>query len=109
MRYLIEHETKLAFREPVREHHCELRLAPQESAHQKVARMRLEIEPDAELHSYTDCFGNRRSASASGSPPLCAPNRGSGTTSCIEAPPRPISPRSPCASRGRPSTARADR
>jgi transglutaminase-like putative cysteine protease len=59
MRYLIEHETKLAFREPVRDHHCELRLAPQESPHQKVTRMRLEIEPDAELHSYTDCFGNR--------------------------------------------------
>jgi transglutaminase-like putative cysteine protease len=59
MRYLIEHETKLAFREPVREHHCELRLAPQESPHQKVTRMRLEIEPDAELHFYTDCFGNR--------------------------------------------------
>jgi transglutaminase-like putative cysteine protease len=57
--YLIEHETKLAFREPVREHHCELRLAPQESPQQKVTRMRLEVEPDAELHAYTDCFGNR--------------------------------------------------
>jgi transglutaminase-like putative cysteine protease len=59
MRYLIEHETKLSFRAPVRDHHCELRLAPQEGPHQKVTRLRLEIEPDAELHSYTDCFGNR--------------------------------------------------
>jgi transglutaminase-like putative cysteine protease len=59
MRYLIEHETRLAFREPVREHHCELRLAPQEGPHQDVKRMRLEVEPDAELRAYTDCFGNR--------------------------------------------------
>lgn len=59
MRYLIEHETVLAFREPVREHHCEVRLAPEESPTQSVRRMRLEIVPDAELHGYTDCFGNR--------------------------------------------------
>jgi transglutaminase-like putative cysteine protease len=59
MRYLIEHETVLAFREPVREHHCEVRLAPEESPTQSVRRMRLEITPDAELHGYTDCFGNR--------------------------------------------------
>jgi transglutaminase-like putative cysteine protease len=59
MRYLIEHETKLSFREPVREHHCEVRLAPQEGPHQNVTRMRLEVDPDAELHTYTDCYGNR--------------------------------------------------
>lgn len=58
MRYLIEHETKLVFRTPVREHHCELRLAPPETPTQSVTRLRFEVDPAAELHSYTDCFGN---------------------------------------------------
>jgi hypothetical protein len=28
MRYVIRHQTRLAFRTPVREHHCERRVAP---------------------------------------------------------------------------------
>jgi transglutaminase-like putative cysteine protease len=43
----------------VREHHCELRLAPREDPHQRLHLLELETEPAAELDEYLDCFGNR--------------------------------------------------
>lgn len=59
MRYLIDHELRLAFATPVREHHCEVRLAPSSSATQQVSVARLLIEPAAEVHGFCDYFGNR--------------------------------------------------
>jgi len=59
MRYLIEHETVLAYTEPVREHHSELRLAPRSDEHQTVLSCSITTEPPAELAGYTDYYGNR--------------------------------------------------
>ena len=59
MRYLIEHETTLAYPQTVREHHIELRLAPRSDSHQKVISCSIETEPGAELACYHDYFGNR--------------------------------------------------
>ncbi|MDD2897453.1 MAG: transglutaminase family protein [Desulfuromonadaceae bacterium] len=59
MRYLIEHETILEYPQMVREHHVELRLAPRADGHQKVLSCAMETEPDAEMASYFDYFGNR--------------------------------------------------
>jgi transglutaminase-like putative cysteine protease len=59
VRYCIEHETQLSFGSPVREHHCELRLTPHHNAAQQLERVEIDVEPRAELHSYSDYFGNR--------------------------------------------------
>ncbi len=59
MRFLIEHETHLKMVEPVQEHHCELRLSPQQDDFQKILSLDIEVKPNAELYSYLDCFGNR--------------------------------------------------
>jgi transglutaminase-like putative cysteine protease len=59
MRYLIEHETRLTFSEPVVEHQCEVRLAPLEHPHQRVHALRVDVEPAARLFSYIDAFGNQ--------------------------------------------------
>ncbi len=59
MRFLIEHETYLKIAEPVREHHCELRLSPQQDVFQKILKLDISVKPDSELSSYLDCFGNR--------------------------------------------------
>jgi transglutaminase-like putative cysteine protease len=59
MRYLIDHQLSLAFHYPVREHHCELRLAPAETAIQRVQAVRVATEPAAPVGSYVDYFGNR--------------------------------------------------
>ena len=58
MRLLIEHETRLEFPQPVREHQCELRLAPRDDGTQRRLSCAIEIEPGAELRSHLDCFGN---------------------------------------------------
>jgi len=58
VRLLIEHETRLAFPVPVREHQCELRLAPRDDDTQRRLSCRIEVEPPAELRSHSDCFGN---------------------------------------------------
>lgn len=59
MRYLIEHESRLRFPEPVREHHFELRLAPQGGEALRVLRCEIAVSPEAELREHTDSFGNR--------------------------------------------------
>jgi transglutaminase-like putative cysteine protease len=59
VRYLIRHETRRTFPAPVREHHCELRLAPIEDAQQRVHALRIGVEPAARLATYADAFGNR--------------------------------------------------
>jgi transglutaminase-like putative cysteine protease len=57
MLYVIEHETRLAFPKPVREHLCELRIAPRTNG-QKVLDLEVKTDPGAELVSYVDAFGN---------------------------------------------------
>lgn len=57
MRYLIEHRTRLEYASPVREHQCELRVAPRTNG-QTVLELELVAEPAAELRSYVDAFGN---------------------------------------------------
>ncbi|HIJ80775.1 MAG TPA: transglutaminase family protein [Desulfuromonadales bacterium] len=59
MRYIIEHETVLEYPAPIREHHVELRLTPREDQHQSLVSLRITTEPDAELRSHVDYFGNR--------------------------------------------------
>ena len=59
MRYVIDHATRLTFAQPVREHQCELRLAPSASAVQRVHAAAVEVEPAAMLDSYVDYFGNQ--------------------------------------------------
>jgi transglutaminase-like putative cysteine protease len=58
VRLSIQHETRLAFPVPVREHQCELRLAPRDDEAQRRLSCRIEVEPRAELRSHLDCFGN---------------------------------------------------
>ncbi len=58
MRYVIVHETALTFPTPVREHHCELRLAPRDDEYQSRLRAAITVEPEARLRPHTDCFGN---------------------------------------------------
>jgi transglutaminase-like putative cysteine protease len=58
VRYLIEHETQLSFPKSVREHQCELRLAPRESAVQKRLACSIQVEPDVALRTHVDSFGN---------------------------------------------------
>jgi transglutaminase-like putative cysteine protease len=59
VRYVIEHETSLAFPSPVREHQCELRLTPRHDARQRVLVVQIDIDPQVELFTYVDSFGNR--------------------------------------------------
>jgi transglutaminase-like putative cysteine protease len=58
VRYVIEHETALAFPKAVREHQCELRLAPRESETQRRIACSIEVEPAAALRTHLDAFGN---------------------------------------------------
>lgn len=59
MKYRIDLETRTAFAEAVREHHCELRLAPLENELQKLVALKIFTDPKSDAHSYRDCFGNR--------------------------------------------------
>jgi transglutaminase-like putative cysteine protease len=43
----------------VREHHCELRLAPRAGGALRVLRCEIEVSPRAELREHVDSFGNR--------------------------------------------------
>lgn len=58
MYYTIEHETHLHFQESVREHHCEVRLAPITDLWQRCHRLQIETEPASTLFAHTDYFGN---------------------------------------------------
>src|SRR6185436_19272140 len=59
VRYSIDYENTLTFAEPVREHHCELRLVPLEDERQKVLRLEITSEPQSQVRFYADCYGNR--------------------------------------------------
>lgn len=59
MHYVIDHQTSLHFPSPVWEHQCELRLTPRQDAMQRVQAVHLEVEPQAELFTYVDGFGNQ--------------------------------------------------
>jgi transglutaminase-like putative cysteine protease len=58
VRYLIDHETRLTFAQPVREHQCELRLLPSDGSSQRVHASTIEVEPAVQLDTYVDYFGN---------------------------------------------------
>ncbi len=58
MRYLIEHRTTLVFPTAVREHQCELRLAPRDNGDQRRLSYTITVSPDVELRESVDCFGN---------------------------------------------------
>jgi transglutaminase-like putative cysteine protease len=60
VRYLIRHHTRLAFdKAPISEHQVLLRLYPREDSLQKVLRADIRLDPEAELSSWIDPFGNR--------------------------------------------------
>lgn len=59
MKLRVEHQTLLSFPKPVREHQCELRLAPREDETHRLLAFAIEIEPAARLASHLDWFGNR--------------------------------------------------
>lgn len=59
MKYAIEHELRLAFSEPIREHHVELRLTPRDGGEQRLGAAAIEVEPAAGVRRHVDCFGNR--------------------------------------------------
>jgi transglutaminase-like putative cysteine protease len=59
MRYLIDYKASVSFAEPVREHQCELRVVPPDTAAQRVHVVRIATEPAAVIGSYVDYFGNR--------------------------------------------------
>ena len=58
MRYVIEHETALAFPKAVREHQFELRLAPREDLGVRRIACDVDVSPAAPLRTHFDCFGN---------------------------------------------------
>ncbi|MBI3785772.1 MAG: transglutaminase family protein [Deltaproteobacteria bacterium] len=59
MRYVVEHEARLHFEQPVREHQCELRVVPRDDPAQSLADVKLTTEPEALISDYVDYFGNR--------------------------------------------------
>lgn len=58
MKYEVTHTLRLGSPTPVWEHHCELRLAPSPTPHQQVDAVSLVVEPDADVRTYRDGFGN---------------------------------------------------
>ncbi len=58
MRYLIEHETRVTFAAPVREHYCAVRLMPRASSAQRLVGPTVRVEPDSEVLAFIDYFGN---------------------------------------------------
>lgn len=58
MRYRIERHGRILYREPVREHHVQLRLAPWDGELQSRARLELITEPRAPVVARHDGFGN---------------------------------------------------
>lgn len=59
MKYRLEIEVRLAFAQPVREHHGELRLVPRNDEVQRCGPVQIVAAPAANLATYTDWFGNR--------------------------------------------------
>jgi transglutaminase-like putative cysteine protease len=60
MRYLIRYQSRVSFTQgAVREHHCELRIAPRDDVYQRVSRATIKIEPLAQVFSWRDSFGNQ--------------------------------------------------
>lgn len=58
MRYRIEHVCRIVFREPVREHHVQIRLAPWSDEGQRLSRLELRVMPEAQVTTRRDGFGN---------------------------------------------------
>lgn len=58
MRYRVEHDCRIQFPHPVREHHIQVRLAPWEDSAQALCRLELDISPSAVPVARYDGFGN---------------------------------------------------
>jgi transglutaminase-like putative cysteine protease len=58
MLFNIRHRTQYDYEPPVRESVMELWIQPQQSASQRLTNFAIELEPAAQLFSYTDFFGN---------------------------------------------------
>ncbi|WP_295385670.1 transglutaminase family protein [uncultured Thiodictyon sp.] len=58
MKYRIECDFGIRFPTPVREHHCQIRLAPWEDGSQSLIRLELRVSPSAEPVARYDGFGN---------------------------------------------------
>jgi transglutaminase-like putative cysteine protease len=55
---LVSHTTRFRYAEPVVEAHSEVRKTPVDTGLQRVLTHKLEVEPTATLHQYTDYFGS---------------------------------------------------
>ncbi len=58
MRYRIEHDCRILYKVPVREHHVQIRLAPWSDEGQILARLELAVTPEAQAVARHDGFGN---------------------------------------------------
>ena len=58
MRYRIEHDCRILFSTPVREHHIQIRLAPWEDASQSLTSLEIRVTPEAAPVARYDGFGN---------------------------------------------------
>lgn len=58
MRYRIQHDCRILFPTPVREHHCQLRMAPWEDETQSLTRLDLKVSPAVVPVARCDGFGN---------------------------------------------------
>jgi transglutaminase-like putative cysteine protease len=58
VRYRVEHNCRIQFPHPVREHHVQVRLAPWEDSAQALTRLELDITPPAVPVTHYDGFGN---------------------------------------------------
>ena len=58
MRYRIERDCQIRYPTPVREHHCQLRLAPWADDSQSLTRLELQVSPQTETVARYDGFGN---------------------------------------------------
>jgi transglutaminase-like putative cysteine protease len=58
VRYRIERDCRILYPTPVREHHCQVRLAPWEDGNQALARLELRVSPATLPVARYDGFGN---------------------------------------------------
>lgn len=58
MRYRIDHEWRIRYPAPVREHHVQIRLAPWSGELQALTKLELTVHPEAQVVARRDGFGN---------------------------------------------------
>ncbi len=58
MRLVIHHSLNVHYRRFIREHQCELRIAPRDDASQRLVSLSITVEPPAEIRQRLDWLGN---------------------------------------------------